>query len=499
MRTIQEILQERDGSRVRTLLTARKEEWNVTLEEIERQYNPREHKVFDESYRKKKTVKVPTDKADPITGMTIYKNKKVERVRIALPLQRVIVGRAAGFLFGNPVEYKIAQRPGSNESASSQQNKLYNAVMRVFHQNKVRYFDKKLARTVFRCREAAELWYMPTTKDGKIDQGGKMRVKLLSPIDGDRLYPHFDNYDRMDGFAREYTVYDEENNAVTYFDVYDDHFVYQFVGDGGRWQMRGTAKPHGFSKMPIVYYRVDQAEWEDVQPEIERVEDLLSNWGDTNDYFGTPKYFIKGKLLGFAEKGEQGSVFQGEKDTSMNVLSWDSSPASVSGELSTLLGLIFSCAHSADISFERMKEVGNNTSGAAIRLMLIDPHMNAETKTELFGEMFTRRCNIVANGICETGIVERGIPESVASDTEFEPVFKPYMPKNDIETLQMIQSSTGGAATTSRRRGIELNPVNDDPDRIEQEIQNEQQQALALAQQSMGIGESSNNAVEAGE
>ena len=124
-----------------------------------------------------------------------------------------------------------------------------------------------------------------------------------------------------------------------------------------------------------------------------------------------------------------------------------------------------------------------------------DPHMNAETKTELFGEMFTRRCNIVANGICETGIVQSGIPASVAAATDFEPIFKPYLPKNEVEQLQMIQTAVGGQATTSRRRGIELNPLNDDPDRVEEEIAKEQQEALALASASMGIGDTSNEGV----
>lgn len=494
-----------DVATVRTLLTARKALFDTTLECLERQWDPKKHRVFDEEYRKKKVVNVPTNKKDPVTGNTIYKSKKVERVRIALPIQKVLVNRAVGFLFGNKVEYKLAQiaqlAQEMQRKPNSQQNRLYNAVMKVFHQNKMRYFDKKLARTIFRCREAAELWYLPTNEHGNIDLQGKMRVKLLSPLEGDKLYPHYDNFDRMDGFAREYVIYDEAGLAVRHFDVYDSRFVYQYV-DGapeGGWQMQGVPKRHGFSKLPIVYYRIEQALWEDVQWAIERVEDLISNWGDTNDYFGTPKYFVKGKILGFAEKGEQGSVFQGEKDTNMNVLSWDSSPVSVSGELANLMSFIFSCSHSADISFERMKEVGNNTSGAAIRLMLIDPHMNAEDQTELFGEMFTRRCNVVANAIVETGIYENGIPASVAQDTEFEPIFKPYMPENQMERLQMITSSAGGQATTSKRRGIELNPLNDDPNRIQQEIEDEQQQALELAAQSMAIGESASSAVARGE
>lgn len=497
MRNIAEIMKESDGGKVYRLLTARKKPFKKTLEEIEAQYNPEDHKVFDEKYRPKKSIQVPTGKKDPLTGKDIYKTKKVDRVRIAIPVQRSIVERAVGFLLGIPCDYRITQNGTAVKQASDPQKRLFDAVKKVYHHNKMRYFDKKLARMVFRQREAAELWYMETNPDGTINQNGKMRVKLLAPVLGDKLYPHYNDFDNMDGFARVYKVYDEEGKSINHFDVYTDLFVYQYTDEGNGWTLKdGKPKPHGFTKIPIVYYRQEQAEWEDVQPEIERAEDLTSNWGDTNDYFGVPKYFVKGKLTGFAEKGEQGSVFQGEKETDMHILSWDNSPASVTGELANLFSMIYSYTHSADISFERMKEVGNNTSGAAIRLMFTDPHMNAQTKTELFGEMFTRRSNVVANGICNSGIIERGIPMSVADDTDFEPVFKPYMPKNEVEELELINKSVNGKQTTSQRRAIELNPLNDDPEQVEQEIKTEEQEALEQAAEMMGKGESSNGVTE---
>lgn len=492
MRNITQILSENDGAKVYQLLTSRKKPFATTLEEIEEQYDPKKHKVFDEKYRPKKVIQVPTGKNDPMTGKAIYKAKKVERVRIAIPVQKSIVERAVGFLFGIPVEYTITQNGSSVKKASSQQQALFDAVRKVYHHNKMKYLDKKLARLVFRQREAAELWYMETNPDGTVNRDGKMRVKLLAPIYGDKLYPHFNDYDDMDGFARYYKIYDEEGIGVEHFDVYTSTFVYQYVRDKSVWTLQGAPKMHGFTKIPIVYYRQEKAEWEDVQPEIERAEELTSNWGDTNDYFGVPKYFVKGKLTGFAEKGEQGSVFQGEKDTDMHMLSWDNSPVSVTGELANLFSMIYSYTHSADISFERMKEVGNNTSGAAIRLMFTDPHMNAQTKTELFGEMFTRRSNIVANGICNTGIIQGSIPLSVADETDFEPVFKPYMPENEVEKLELITKSTGGKATTSRRRGIELNPLNDNAEEVEAEIKAEEQEALKQAAAAMSVGESSN-------
>jgi len=496
MKNINEIVNTGDGDKVYKQLTARKKPFSKSLEQIEAEYDPTKHKVFDEKYRPRKSVQVPTDKKDPQTGKVIYKTKKVERVRIAIPVQKNIVERAVGFLFGIPVDYKTTQNGIEVKKASNNQQRLFNAVKKVYHHNKMRYFDKKLARMVFRQREAAELWYMETNADGTVNTEGKMRVKLLAPILGDMLYPHFNDYDNMDGFARRYKIYDEEGNTEQHFDVYTDRFVYRFVDTGKGWEPVGSPKVHGFTKIPIVYYRQEFTEWDDVQPEIERAEDLTSNWGDTNDYFGVPKYFVKGTLKGFAEKGEQGSVFQGEKDTDMHMLSWDNSPASVTGELANLFSMIYSYTHSADISFEKMKEVGNNTSGAAIRLMFTDPHMNAQVKTELFGEMFTRRSNIVANGICNTGIIDKGIPMSVADETDFEPIFTPYMPKNEVEELELITKSVGGKQTTSRRRAIELNPLNDDAAQVEEEIKQEEEEALQMAQKAMSVGESSSSVEE---
>lgn len=176
----------------------------------------------------------------------------------------------------------------------------------------------------------------------------------------------------------------------------------------------------------------------------------------------------------------------------MKVLSWDHSPESVKGEIAYLFNIIFSFTQTPDISFENMKTLGNNTSGAAIRLMFTDPFMKVGNKTEMYGEMFTRRSNIVANGICNAGIYVKGIDASVAEDIDFEPVFEPYIPKNDVELLQLITQSNGGKPSTSQRRSIELNPLNDDADSVEKEMKEEQESEMMQQAAFMGVGESAN-------
>ena len=76
-----------DPMQIYTLLTSRKQGFKKSIEETEAEYNPMLHAVMDETKRKKKAIKVKTDKKDE-NGNAVYKKKFVDRCRIAVPAQR---------------------------------------------------------------------------------------------------------------------------------------------------------------------------------------------------------------------------------------------------------------------------------------------------------------------------------------------------------------------------------------------------------------------------
>lgn len=288
MKKITEILAN-DASTVHMLLTARKLPQHDSYETLMKQWDPYKHDVFDKKKRKPKKKQVPTDQKDPLTNKTIYRTEYVERVRIALPTQKVVVNRLVGFLLTNAVTYKANSHGVYIKTLNDKQQKLYDAIMHCYHDNKMKYFDKKLVRTVSSQCEAAELWYMTTDENGRL--GGEIRVQLLSPKKGDKLYPHFNDWHRMDGFGREYYIFDELGTSELHFDLYTDRFVYKYINKNSGWSLI-EAKAHGFTKIPVVYYHQYKSEWADVQWACERVEESISNWGDTNDYFGSPKCLL---------------------------------------------------------------------------------------------------------------------------------------------------------------------------------------------------------------
>lgn len=466
--SINELIQKNDAQGIIMMFRNTKKEFVKSYDECMSEYNPQFHKVNDRMIRKDKKIKIPIEGKYDQFGEQMYKTKKVPRVRVSVPVQRVLVERSVGFLFGIPVVYKNRGHMNEHES------KLFEQVLSVLSDNKMAYNDKKIGRSVFSERESAEIWYFLLDEKGKPT---KMKVRIVSPSRGDALYPHYDEYDRMDAFARGYKEKDINGEIINHFDVYTSDKVYRYASKGGSdLALLEAPKRHGFSKIPVVYYRQEETEWECVQPIIERMEELISNWGDTNDYFGSPSYFVSGTIEGFAEKGEQGRVYTGTEGADMKVLSWDSSPQSMNAELSTLTNIIFSYSQTPDISFESMKQLSGKTSGVAIKLMFTDPHMKASMKIEQFGEMFTRRCNIIKNGIVTT---LKPIPPSYVDSLVIEPNFTPYAPKNDSELVNMIRIAVGDKPIMSQEDGIICNPLVSNPietmDRIKRESQEDAQ------------------------
>lgn len=480
MSTIQEVLQLKTAEQMRDALYLLKPRFIKTLDETEAEFDVHRHAVFDQTKRKKKRIKIKTNKVDPATGEVLYKTKFQDVCRIGVSLQKLLVERTAGFLLGRPVTYNLDSDIPENEQTQS----LFNEVMKVFKHNKLKYFDKELARRVFRGREAAELWYFVPDSNGK--PTGQIRVKLLSPLLGDRLLPHFNDYGDMDGFCRCYKTMDILGRWVEHIDIYTNTLVYKYETEAnGATVSLTTSLPHGFKRLPVVYYRQEKTEWDDVQGVIERIETLLSNWGDTNDYFGSPSYFFKGTLKGFAEKGEQGKVYRGEGDADMKVLSWDNSPNSMASELAQLVNIVFSYTQTPDISFASMKQLGSNTSGVAMKLMFTDPFMKADDKQELFGQNFERRFNIVKDGICQRD----GISESIMEGTFCEPIFQPYLPKNEQEEIQLLNLSTGGKPTMSQKTAISLNPKVPNPDEEIKNLEEEAEVERKQESQELGTGD----------
>lgn len=347
---------------------------------FKKQLDPKLHDVSNPSIRRDKTVK--TDSGTRIVPVE----------RIALALQKLIVRRAVAFLFGNEPTL-----------TADLQNEVLDSVNAVFRDVKINTLNRRVARYIMSNREVAEYWFAvadpETTKRYGFESPIRLRCAIFAPEKGDTLYPYFDENGDLVAFSREYTKTetntDGRPSTTVYFETYTATVFYKWSINGKSIELApGYPMPNPIGKIPIIYGEQEQVEWADVQALIERLETLLSNFADTNDYHASPKILVTGQIKSWAQKGETGAVIEMMDGGNAQYLSWSQAPEAVRLEIDTLLRMIYTISQTPDISFENVKSLGG-VSGVALELLFMDSNLKVQEKREIFDEYLQRRINVV--------------------------------------------------------------------------------------------------------
>ncbi len=418
-----------------------------------KQIDPQGHNVKNKRLRKDKNI--VTD-AGPDT---------VKVARIPLALQKLIVNRAASFLIGKPIQLTGAL---DNE----QQAALMEMVRKTWEDNKLDFRSKKIAKVMMSEMECAEVWYADEVEPAYWNKPGhepvRLRMRILQPSAGDVLYPVFSELGDLIAFGRKYFTI-EGKGKVANFDLWTQTKIYNTVQQNGEWIVKENGeRDNPLEKIPVIYYSQSRPEWSDVQDAIERLETLVSNFADTNDYFASPMVFLEGDVTGFAQKGETGKVLQGKKGATAKYLTWDGAPEAIKLEIETLFDIIYTVTQTPNITFKEMKGLGN-VSGVALEMLFLDAQLKAKDKQEdVFGECIQRRINLLKAFMVS---INPGVKaaEVMTITAEFG-LFKLDNVKEDIENL----STAVNAGIMSKLTAMEHNPFISD---IEQEEERMNEQA----------------------
>ena len=414
------------------------------------------HNINDRILRPDKRVKVDNDNEANSAQKVIEvggketKNYKIEKVaRISLAIQKLIVKRAVAFLFGNPVAYNVSPE-GNNQEA------IVKALKRILHDVKSNSLNRRVARAVFGFKECAELWY-PVEKPNNsygFNSKFKLRCALFSPAFGDALFPYFDETGDLTAFSREFSrteFKDSKEVKVNYFETYTDAELWLWrQGANGFEVVEGYPRQIAIGKIPVIYAYQEEFETQDVDSLIDRLETLLSNFADTNDYHAAPKLFVTGVINGWAKKGEAGAVIEGEEGATMQYVSWANAPEAVKLEIETLLRMIYTITQTPDISFDSVKGIGA-VSGIALQLLFMDAHLKVQDKREIFDEYLQRRVNVIKSFIGKFNTTL----ESECADLEIEPEITPYMLTSEIEELNYWLTANGQKPLISQEEAVE--------------------------------------------
>jgi SPP1 family phage portal protein len=411
------------------------------------QYYPQLHHIHDPALRPDKQIFKP-DPLDP--ERTIPATVKV--ARLSLPLQKHIVKLRSQFLLGNPVTLDCTANTADEKA-------MLEGVQKIWEDCKLDYKNKYISKLVFSECEAAELWFAEennndtwrgTTLENVIRQSPegdtitgkvpkKFKMRILAKSLGDTLLPMFDKNGDMIAFGRFYELDDKHH-----LDIYTDTSIHQGTKEkhGNEWNF-DTPLDHGLGKIPVIYYAQDYPEWHDVQPLIERLEVLLSNNADTNDYFGSPTAVASGNILSYADKGESGKMVQLENGAEIKYLTWDSVPENIKLEWTTLLQQIFILTGTPSLDFEAISALGR-LSAFTIKMLFMPAHMEASDKEDIIGECFQRRINLLKQFVSLAD--QRFIPILPLS---IKPKFTLFLPKDEGEIIaNLAMAKQGGFLST---------------------------------------------------
>lgn len=451
------------------------------IERAKKALDPKLHDINDPIIRPDKRVKI--DNGDDDTSKVIstgedqgsYRIEKVARVAIAL--QKLIINRAVSFLFGNQVAYNATPETDKQEA-------VLKALNRVLYDNKSTSLNRKIARSIFGFKECAEVWYVQEKPKPHNTYGFptkfKLRCALFSPNNGDTLYPYFDETGDLIAFSRSYSRITRDKKRFDYFETYTDteHWLW-LNGDSGYEVVDGYPKRVAIGKIPVVYGCQDNFETEDVDSLINRLEKLLSNFADTNDYHASPKIFVTGQINGWSKKGEAGAVIEGEEGATMSYVSWQNAPESVKLEIETLLKMIYTISQTPDISFDSVKGLGA-ISGIALKLLFMDAHLKVQDKKEIFDDYLQRRVNVIKAFI---GQLNTEL-EADADLLEVEPEITPYILTNELDEINMWLAANGNKPLVSQKASVKGANLTQDTEKDFEQIQEE-----ASSDNSFTIGE----------
>lgn len=429
------------------------------------------HDVLDKAKRKDKLINKPTGQMAPdgVTAITAPENVPVNR--IAIPLQKLIVETAATFLTGGCIDLKCTPD-------DDQEQAMFDAVKAIWKRNKLAYKNSQIATHLMSETEVAELWFSDTVIDVKSgEEKTVMKMNILAPSNGYQLQPMFDGIGNLIAFGVYYTGVDNDGKKVEYYDLYTDNTLQKHQKSyRSEWVIRQDEDgkemiidlPYG--KIPIIYYQQPKSEWYDVQHMIARLEKMQSNHGDTNDYSGSPILFVKGKIQGFAAKGEPGKVLQGEGDATASYITPESAPESMKLEWENLKNLIFLCTQTPDLSLESLKGLGQIPSGAAFERMLIATYMKARKRqVGQFGECIQRRVNFL---VAAAATLDETLAEETDLDINVE--YGLYQIGDIADRIQNALLANGNKPVISQEESVEMAGLTDDPEGTFKKIQDEQ-------------------------
>ena len=426
--------------------------------DLVKEYDPKQHPVYtDNSYRDK------------------VKGGKTERMtRITYSIEKQAVKRMKELMFTIPVRRKY--------TTQNEQEKRAAAIMEaIFRKNHIDGMNIKRGHRLFASCEIATIWF---TQEAKTAYAGektnlKLRCRTFSPMDGDALYPLFDEYDDMIALSIEYkrVVGDK---TLYFFDTYTDSFHWRWQNTGGGWEVAADPEEMPIPKISGVYMNRPEPIWEDQAQNGHELEWILSRNGNYLRKNSRPTWVICSDNASPVRKDREPSddnagrnVLRYGKDDKAGYATWNQAIESLKFQAEELRRNIHTTLQLPDMSMEQMKSTP--MSGEARKMLFIDCQMKVTDESGDWLEFFDREVNVVR----EFGAIMYPELAEAFRTMSVENEITPYQINDFSQQVKDLYDATGGKAVMSQQTGIRRLGVVPEED-VEAEMQRIQDEEAGL-------------------
>lgn len=429
-------------------------------EDLEKEYDPSKHKVMDKTYYPDLTAE--DGKLDYVS-------------RVTFDLERLATKRITEMMFGVPV--KRVYKP---ENDTQKQYAAY--IEAIFQKARIDAVNLHRSTRLFASCECATIWYaveQPNSLYG-FDSKVKIRCKTYSPMDGDALYPYFDEFGDLTAFSVQ-TQSKIVDDSTIYFDTYtpERHLRYTDKGDG--WTLE-TDEQISIGKIPVVYINRPTPVWEDTSTLRNELEWAISRNGNYLRKNSKPLFAVfSEEVIEYgkekSEREESKGILQFPSGANAQYITWNQPTDNLKFYMDELRTQFFTTLQIPDFSYEKMKSTP--MSGESRKQVFIDAQLKVIDESGRWMELADREVNVVK------ALLAQILPSCNVAELDklkVESVITPYTMNENSDSITYLMRANGGKPLMSQQESIAHLGWSDDVDNTMKLIQQEAAAEAALEQ-----------------
>ena len=447
-------------------------------ESLKKEYDPQLHPVMDKGqypdiikYEERESKTEVDDFGNPkIVKVAVGTPEKVSRVTYAL--QDLAVKRTTELCFGIPVKRQYSPE-------GERQEQIASYIENIFTRNHIDTVNIERGRRLFASCEIITLWYSILEENNLYGFNSKLKLRCVtySPMQGDSLYPLFDEKGDLIALSVEYRR-KVKNEMVTFFDTYTSTKHLQWNNTDGGGVTLEKNEDIEIGKIPAVYMYRPTPVWENTSWVVYEMEWAVSRNGNYLRKNSRPilAAYVD-EAIQFGKSPSTDSAFrdivQYPKGSSLQYVTWNQAIDNLKYYVNELRQMFFTQLQLPDWSYENMKT--SPMSGEARKQLFIDAHLKVKDESGRWLEFFDREVNVIK------AFLKQMLPDDWAADIDalkVENIITPFTITSESDNVSLLINATGGKQLMSQSTAIEKLGMVDDAATELTKIQAESMQDL---------------------